>query len=63
MRFILLSLAIAVLAVSVVAALMFLLQRALIYHPRQYSAGFERLLPRGTVQLPSTTAAGRQVAF
>jgi len=63
MRYILLSLVTAVVTVSIVAALMFMLQHALIYHPRQYPAGFERLLPRGTIQLASTTAAGQQVAF
>ena len=63
MRFILLLLVTAFLTVSVIAALMFILQHALIYHPRQYPAGFERLLPRGAVQLRSTTGAGLQVAF
>jgi len=63
MRFILLLLVTAFLTVSVIAALIFVFQHALIYHPRQYPAGFERLLPRGAVQLRSTTGAGLQVAF
>jgi pimeloyl-ACP methyl ester carboxylesterase len=45
------------------AGLLFVQQHALIYHPRGYPAGFERMLPPGTSQIEYSIAAGRQVAF
>lgn len=45
------------------ASLVLLGQHSLIYHPRRYAPGFERLLPPGTLQLEYTTSAGKQLAF
>ncbi|MDQ6654413.1 MAG: hypothetical protein M3Y80_01180, partial [Verrucomicrobiota bacterium] len=49
--------------VLVPGALLFFWQHALIYHPRAYPSGFERMLPARARQLAYTTAAGRQLAF
>ena len=57
----LLFLALAV--VLIPAALLFFRQHSLIYYPRQYAPGYERVLPAGTVPLRYTTIAGNQVAF
>jgi len=49
--------------VLIPAALLFFRQHSLIYHPRKYTPGYERVLPPGAVQLRYTTLAGNQVAF
>ena len=54
---------IAIVAVLGFAALLFFQQHAMIYHPRLYPAGYERLLPPETIVLRYTTSAGKQVAF
>ena len=54
---------IVIVAVLGFAALLFFQQHAMIYHPRPYPAGYERLLPREIAVLRYTTAAGKQVAF
>ena len=49
--------------VLIPAALLFFRQHSLIYYPRKYAPGYERVLPAGAVPLRYTTAAGNQVAF
>jgi len=51
------------LLVGALAAMLFFAQHSLIYHPRPYANGFERVLPPGTIQLEYATAAGKQFAF
>jgi uncharacterized protein len=63
MRFLLFLLLAGIVVIGGLALLLFVQQHALIYHPRRYPAGFERMLPAGIVPLEYTTAAGRQVAF
>ena len=49
--------------VLIPAVLLFFRQHAMIYYPRTYAPGYERLLPPGALQLEYTTIAGKQVAF
>ena len=49
--------------VLIPAALLFFRQHSLIYYPRKYAPGYERVLPPGAVPLRYTTLAGNQVAF
>jgi pimeloyl-ACP methyl ester carboxylesterase len=49
--------------VGAFVALLLFAQHSLIYHPRRYADGFERLLPAGTMQLEYRTDAGKQLAF
>ena len=49
--------------VVIPAALLFFRQHSLIYYPRKYAPGYERVLPAGAVPLRYTTLAGNQVAF
>ena len=50
--------------VLIPAALLYFRQHSFIYHPRKYTPGYERVLPRGAVALRyTTTVAGNQVAF
>jgi hypothetical protein len=49
--------------VLIPAALLFFRQHSLIYYPRRYPDGFERLLPAGIEPLRYTTVVGEQVAF
>ncbi len=51
------------LLVAALAAMLFFAQHSLIYHPRPYAEGFERVLPPGTTHLEYTTTAGKQLAF
>jgi hypothetical protein len=49
--------------VMIPAALLFFRQHSLIYYPRRYPDGFDRLLPAGIEPLRYKTLAGDQVAF
>ena len=49
--------------VMIPVALLFFRQHSLIYYPRRYPDGFERLLPAGIEPLRYTTVVGEQVAF
>lgn len=51
------------LLVATLAAMVFLAQDSVIYHPRRYAQGFEHLLPAGTMQLEYSTSGGKQLAF
>ncbi len=54
---------VALLVVLLPAAFLFFRQHSMIYYPRTYAPDDERALPSGTLQIESTTHAGKQVAF